>query len=273
MVHLHALTSSPLPERLRGMNSGCSIRPLTPQERFEIEDQVLRRCNRRLALNIGTTSVLVPQNSTRATSTHEYAMLVEFVLSMITVSGFQPVGVVAVFSDAACTDVLHRPSPQVPSGHPVFPMSLSGAAANSWLRRFFQARENTRDKMHIAADRFVRYSRAANTGDSLMDLCISLESLLDSQTEISFRFCTCLAKVAGEKGANAQEVAKLLSNLYDFRSKLVHGADPSKERRKLEPHLQALRKTARVILTNYVLFMSEHSREEWKQHLHTLLFA
>jgi uncharacterized protein YutE (UPF0331/DUF86 family) len=155
----------------------------------------------------------------------------------------------------------------------MFAKSVSGKAASAWVRQFFRACGNTRDRMHITADRFVRYSRADNVNDSLMDLCISLESLLDTQTEVSFRFGTCLARVTGEKGKKAEETASLLSDMYDFRSKIVHGADATKQRRKIEPHLPALHKVARAILTKYVLFVSEHSRDDWKQHLHSSLFT
>jgi uncharacterized protein YutE (UPF0331/DUF86 family) len=127
--------------------------------------------------------------------------------------------------------------------------------------------------MHITADRYVRYARTQHLKDSLLDLCISLESLLDSQTEIAFRFGTCLAKVTGQKGKAAETTAGLLSHLYGLRSKIVHGADPEKELKKIESHLPNLHTIAQVILTKYVLFMSEHSRADWRQHLNALIFA
>ena len=46
----------------------------------------------------------------------------------------------------------------------------------------------------------------------------------------------------------------------------------SKMLEKIKPSLAELRKIARTILTSYVLFMSDHSRNEWKEHLHSLLF-
>jgi hypothetical protein len=98
----------------------------------------------------------------------------------------------------------------------VFAAAIVGTAAVKWIRYFFRAARNTPDRMHITADRFVRYLRATNTTDGLLDLCISLESLLDSQTDIKFRFGTCLTKVIGQKGQEAEQTAELLGDLYVY---------------------------------------------------------
>ena len=107
-----------------------------------------------------------------------------------------------------------------------------------------------------------------------MDLSISLESLLDSRTEISFKFGACLAKVTGESGKRAEEISELLSELYDVRSRIAHG-DPAAAKGliNIEPKLPSIRRLARKVLTTYILFMSEHSREEWKKHLRSCLFS
>ena len=94
---------------------------------------------------------------------------------------------------------------------------------------------------------------------------------MDSQTEISFRFGVCLAKVQG--GADAEELSTLLSDLYDLRSKVVHGADATKEHKKVEPHVPRLRNSSRAILTRYIVYLAEHTREEWKKHLRKSLFT
>lgn len=104
-----------------------------------------------------------------------------------------------------------------------------------------------------------------------MDLCICLESLIEADTEISFRFGTTLAKVTRDK--EAEEISHLLSELYNLRSKVVHGTDPSKEHRKMTPNTAKLRSVARAILTTYVLFMTEHTKDEWKRHLRSSLFV
>src|SRR5205823_5050921 len=145
-----------------------------------------------------------------------------------------------------CSDALQR-SYQETAEPPTFPKKVVKAAASTWVRHFFGARRRTKDKLHITADRFVRYSRMNNSRDALLDLCICLESLIESQTEISFRFATCLAKVTRLK--DAEEISDLLSDLYDLRSKVVHGTDSTKEHKKVEPNIAKLRLTARAILT------------------------
>jgi hypothetical protein len=272
MADFYALTSSPLPKKLHGTSLDCSIRRLSSPERLEIEDHFFKKSGTKTGLDHAKTAIVVSQQLAHGSNTEEFATLIEFAVAILTVSGFQPIEVAAAFNGTTCTDAIRRPPLQRATAPIVFAKSITGIAASAWLLRFFAARRNSLDRMHITADRFVRYSRSGNVNDSLMDLCISLESLLDSQTEVSFRFGTCLAKVTGEKGNEAEETARLLSDLYDLRSKIVHGADATKERRRIEPHVSALRKTARAVLTNYVLFLSENSRAAWKQHLHSLLF-
>jgi len=107
-----------------------------------------------------------------------------------------------------------------------------------------------------------------------VDLCISLESLLDASTEISFRFGLSLAKITGERGAQAEVLADLLSDLYDVRSKIAHG-DPqaTKLLERLRPRLPALHQLSRRILTLYILYMSDNSRANWKAHVRASQFA
>lgn len=193
----------------------------------------------------------------------------EFGLAVITVSGFHPVSIVAAFDEATCVEARQRPI-HLLAGDSTFPKKLTKGAGSAWMRQVFKARLQTKDRLHISADRFVRYSRTVDSSDALVDLCICLESLIESQTEISFRFSTCLAKIA--RVPNPEIVSELLANLYDLRSKVVHGADPRKEHKKLQSHTSNIRFVARAILTSYVLFLAEHSKEEWKQHLRRSLF-
>ncbi|MGO9895101.1 MAG: hypothetical protein ACLPX8_12915 [Bryobacteraceae bacterium] len=269
MADLYALTSEPLPKTLHGADGNFSIRTLSDHERIAIEDHFFK-ANFKIELPSTTTAVVVAQNETDRASMEEFAVLVEFALAVLTVSGFQPVTTVATFNATTCTDGLERPDPQ-PNDPPTFAKKVVKGAASTWLRHFFAARRKAKDKLHVTADRFVRYSRTRNSLDSLLDLCICLESLIDSQTEISFRFGTCLAKVIG--GREAEETSDLLSDLYDFRSRVVHGADATKEHRKVDPHRVKLRFLARSILTGYVLYLTEHTKDEWKRHLRSALFA
>jgi hypothetical protein len=204
----------------------------------------------------------------------EYATLAEFALLLLAVAGHPSLLAIGVFSSNECSHAWpleHSPKQLIA---PEFARRMNGRATSQWIRRCSMARHNLKDRMHITASRYVRYARAENQQDGLTDLCISLESLLDGQTEISFRFGCCLAKVTGSKGKKAEDSAKLLSQLYDLRSKIVHG-DPEaiKAMKKMEPNIPLLHTLARTILTSYVLFTSERSRNEWKAHLKSCLFT
>jgi len=271
MADCYALTSEPLPKSMHGGDAEYSIRTVSEHERLAIEDFLFSQ-DVEVTLDPATTAVVVPQALTLGATMEEFAVLVEFALGILTISGFQPVMVVAIFNATNCTHVLQRTYKDATNA-PTFQKRVVRAAASSWMRRFFAARRNVKARMHITADRFVRYSKTKSSRDSLLDLCICLESLLDSETEISFRFGTCLAKVTGGSGEAAEEISGLLSDLYNFRSKVVHGTDATKEHKKIDPHVAKLRQVARTILTTYVLYTSEHSRDDWKKHLRTSLFA
>jgi len=239
-------------------------------ERLAIEDYFFSQ-DVKTTLDPATTAVVVSQSLTPKATMEEFAILIEFALGILAVSGFQSVGIVATFNSLNCSEALQR-SNKAATDAATFPRRVRKAAASAWIRRFFAARLHTKDRMHITADRFVRYSRTKSSPDSFLDLCICLESLLDSQTEISFRFGTCLSKVMGGTGTEAEELSDLLSDLYDLRSKVVHGTEATKEHKKIDPHVVRLHQVARRILTTYVLYMSEHTRDEWKKHLRSSIF-
>lgn len=260
-----------MPERLFGKDGDYAIRSLSQAERVQIEDVFFQRGSK-LEISPGAAAVIVPQTRSSANQLAEHVTLVEFALGILTTRGFQQIKYIGLATTSSFTDVLQTTATHS-TEEPVFAAAVVGTVAVKWIRHFFRAARNTPDRMHITADRFVRYLRAANTTDGLLDLCISLESLLDSQTEIQFRFGACLTKVIGQKGREAEETAGLLADLYDLRSKLAHG-DPAANKlyRALAPRLPLLRKLGREILTRYVLFMSEHTPEQWKRHLHTAMF-
>ena len=269
MADYYALTSDPLPAPLHGADADCSIRTLSDRERLAIEDYFNRQ-GARVSLSPSTTAVVVPQDRTAKATMEDFAVLVEFALGILAVSGFQPITMVATLNSSPCSDAVQR-SYGGTADPPKFAKKVVKAAASTWIRHCFTARRQTKDRLHITADRFVRYARVGSSVDALVDLCICLESLIESQTEISFRFATTLAKVTEDQ--KAAEVSVVLSDLYDLRSKVVHGTDSAKEHKKIEPNIARLRSTARAILTIYVLFMTAHTKDEWKKHLWRSLFA
>lgn len=268
MADFVALTDPPINPPLFASEAGFGIRQLTDGERIAIEDRFFA-LNERIAVSPDRTAVIIPCDVIPGIEPEEAAVLLEFALGVLSLSGFTSIGIVAKFNGASCTEVLKR-APRVTASPTRFPARLRGKAAVQWLRQCFGAR-NKLKRFHVTADRLVRFLRATDPPDSLVDLCISLESLLDTNTEVSFRFAACLSKVCGLK--SAAEISDLLSDLYDLRSKVVHGGDPSKAHKKIAPSVDSLRRVARAILSTYVLFIANHSMDEWKRHLKKSLFV
>jgi len=271
MADLFALTGFPLPAPMHGTDAEFAIRTLSDRERLTIEDYFSRE-DLKVTLTPDSTAVVVPQSQAIKATMEDFAVLIECALGILSVSGFQPITTVASLTASGCSEALRRIYPEsAPQQAPSFPKKIVKAAASTWVRHFFAARRKTKDNLHITADRFVRYSRMDDSRDALVDLCICLESLIESQTEISFRFGVCLAKVSGLQ--DIEETSELLSDLYDLRSKVVHGADSEKEHKKVKPNAAKLRLTARAILTAYILYLTEHTKAEWQKHLKTSLLA
>jgi Apea-like HEPN len=269
MADYYALTSEPLPQTMFGADSGCAIRQLSEKERLEIEDYFFAR-GMRVPVSAVSTAVIAPQVRLGTVSIEEFAVLTEFALGVISLAGYQAVSTVAIFSDSKCTEILQRP--RLPRGPtPRFPKKLVNAIPSAWVRCIFEVRQKLEGQLHITADRYVRYLRADDSPDGLVDLCICLESLIESQTEVSFRFGVCLSKICGLKDARGS--AEILSDLYSLRSKVVHGSDPSREHRKVQPNLLNLRRIARSVLVTYILYLTKHSKKEWQQHLRDSLFS
>lgn len=271
MYELHTITHDPIPRRLHGIEAGYALRPLSVNEVLSIEDRFFVQGSERKIVESANT-LIFPEATKDPVQIDEFATLAEFSLSLLATLGHPSFSIVALFADGVCTFAKYLG--RVEKTQPKFPSRLTSKGVSQWLRRCALARKQSRDRMHITASRYVRYARTDQTSDALLDLSISLESLLESQTEISFKFGACLAKVTGEKGNDANNMARLLSELYDVRCKLAHG-DPkaTKLLKQIQPKLSDLRKLARRILITYVLFLSEHTQKEWTEHLRSSIFV
>jgi hypothetical protein len=246
---------------------------LSVGEVIAIEDQFHHQGEERRILK-GSIAFVLPDALADSSGLPELITMLEFACSIVAVTGHPSFFSVGVFSDRACTQVRYIPRTPSDSLDISFVSGLTAVGLLQWVRRCLNALGNLKDRMHITANRFVRFARSESIGDGIMDLCISLESLLDHQTEVSFRFSISLARATGARGEKAATNAALLAELYDARSKLAHG-DPSASRllRKLEPRLTELNTLAKELLATYVLCVSEHSRDEWKARIQKSLYS
>ena len=273
MPDILLVTPSQIPRRLHSVSEGYSLRPLTKQEATSLEDRLFRQ-GMPVELPRPSSVVSFPSVHIGHNSLNEYATLAEFALALLTSEGHALVTFASAFSEAECTRALPIPSPASPPAPIAFPRRLTRIGTTQWLRACHNAHRSATRKFEVTESRFLRFLRGIDPGDSLLDLCISLESLLTVQTEIAFRFSVLLAHVPGDRGALARDSSALLADLYELRSKIVHG-DPaaSKVLARLGPNQASLKDLARRILVAYVLFMSEHSSDQWGTHVRAILFS
>lgn len=245
MPDVYLLFSVSLPDSLSGSFLNHSILKLPSDYYVSIEDRLFEDTSEQITIpSSDTTAIRFKNTNMQSEQLDEYARLVEFSLSLASTS-YIPAYASAVFSGNTCKYVkLYRPYylhivPEVK-----FPAKLTGQGLAQWIVTCVKSQKNLGSRMHVTIDRYLRYVKSTSDPDGLLDLCISLESLIDVQTEISFRFSTCLAKITGERGESAAALADLLSELYSVRSSIVHGnpkaVDQSKKLSQKNEELAAL---------------------------------
>src|ERR1051326_8261062 len=253
------ITTNKMPSSIKSTHGGIAVRQIAESEAISIEDYFFKEGKKQ---SVPLTANVVQFSNAQLTPTaiEELRILTEFGLSLLTHSGHPTFRLWACFTHATCSSAGAIPPYHIAPPEPRFIETLKGAASAQWLKACNDAKKQLKERFHITAARYVKYAKSNNDPDALLDLSISLESLLDSQTEIAFRFGVCLTKLLNEKGASARSLADLLSDLYNLRSKLAHG-DPGAEKAyaKLEPRFGDLRATARRVLVVYVLHANSHT--------------
>ena len=111
----------------------------------------------------------------------------------------------------------------------------------------------------LAINRFNSALCRSNIFDSVVDLTIALESLIEADTEIRYRFAVCNAICSTPAAEDRHESYNLLKYLYGARSKIVHGTrtDATKQARfakeldKTWPRLADLASKAIYLATQF----------------------
>lgn len=88
-------------------------------------------------------------------------------------------------------------------------------------------------RLELAARRFGQAQLREEEDDAILDACIALEAAFgDSQpTEMTYKVSMRIAGLLTDN-YNAERIRNLVTRLYGWRSKIAHGDDPSKARRK-----------------------------------------
>jgi len=273
MAELLVITEDLIPERIHGYSAGYALRRLSRQEIVSIEDWLFENGEDRHIS--GSPSALLFPDCPHAAGDFvgQCVTIAEFSVSLLISTRPPTFSTAAISSDGACVWAGRLPTCGSESSELQFLPGITGLTAAHWLRVCAGAHRNAKRHLDVTFSRYVRSRREQNAADALIDLCISLESLLDAEMEISFRFALSLAKITNDKGAKAQEHADLLKGLYGYRSRAVHG-DPKAERhfQKTQQRLPELHNLARHILVAHVIYMQDHSRDEWKKHIEERLY-
>jgi len=113
--------------------------------------------------------------------------------------------------------------------------------------------------------------------DRIVDLTISLESLISGKEELRYKFGLYNAFIATSAPEERRDCYKLLSTLYDARSGIVHGDTASRDTIKavgiVENSWSELIRLARSCLNYHVFFMNDRDRSAWDEHLKELVFG
>jgi hypothetical protein len=139
--------------------------------------------------------------------------------------------------------------------------STLDASATSHLPQLYAALEMLLEDavLQLALRRLFTASERANLEDRLIDSWIAFEALFarDALTELSFRASLRIARYLGTSRAQREELRAGLKRAYEWRSKLVHGGDPSTARVSkigtLEDAVVLCERTLRAVLAKVVL--------------------
>jgi len=110
-----------------------------------------------------------------------------------------------------------------------------------------------------------------NPYDKIIDITISLESLIRGGSELRYKFSLYNALVSEEKKKLREDAFLTLKLLYDARSAIVHGAQISQKTidKTIQPTLDNWEKIVEIAeraLGYYLLYMHDHEIDQWYEH-------
>lgn len=122
-------------------------------------------------------------------------------------------------------------------------------------------------------DRFNSSLIRDNFQDRVVDITISLESLISGKDELRFKFALYNSFISESSAEDRWKAFELFSALYDARSGIVHGENNSKANQKVAENWDEIVKNARASLNYHLLYLNQKSRESWDEHLKHLVFG
>lgn len=169
--------------------------------------------------------ILVPIDKTILIDDETYKMIEVAFLLMFPIEKYRLVSIVsyAVYGVKYLCSYVDNTFPM-----PTFPVELnfgqtSIMTINAFITLFFKrTRETT--FLSLPIKYFISGLKSRDLEMSYINLCISIESLIEGTTELSYRLQRACAIVNAETNPQGHLIARNFSKIYDLRSKIVHGA-------------------------------------------------
>ncbi len=130
--------------------------------------------------------------------------------------------------------------------------------------------------LYLTLDRFNRSFTRSEIIDKIIDLTICLESLLHTQNEVKFKFALYNSIISSRNSSESQIHFKLLGELYDIRSSIVHGSSRStKTSQKIDQlsvNIPTIFNICKRAINYKLLYESEKREYAWQDHLKRIIF-
>ena len=113
--------------------------------------------------------------------------------------------------------------------------------------------------------------------DKIVDLTISIESLISGSQELSYKFALYNSFIATSDPDARREAFELLQSLYSARSGIVHGDTSTKDKKKVLDEVvnnwDNIVRIAKAALNYHLIFIQDKTKSDWDVHLKNLVLG
>lgn len=141
------------------------------------------------------------------------------------------------------------------------------------LSNFFKLIDSVCKNKQVALftiDRFNSCLTRAKELDQIVDACISLESLINGNSELVFRFSLYHSLIAESDISKRIDTFNLFKSFYSARSTIVHGGIEDKSVIKVKENWETIKDLAKRSINYYLAYLYEKPDGNWDEHLKNL---
>jgi hypothetical protein len=158
----------------------------------------------------------------------------------------------------------------------LFNPGINSGQLHDWFTVVNAATEK-HDPVHITLSRFNSALIRTDVFDKIIDVTISMESLIKSMQELKFKFALFHAFICEADPERRLELFEHLQTLYDARSSIVHGDTATKgAAKKIQQtieRLDALIGVAQRSISYYLSYLYSNRSDDWQDHLEGLVLG